>query len=184
MAKIIAARFETQPEADRALDALRGAGFDGQNVTSFYLNQPGQHATYPIGGDTDHDEGTKKSGKTAATGAAIGGITGLALGTVAAIATEPGLTAAALIGGTGVGAFVGSLAGGLSGTSDSGSSVPHGDERKAGVMVAVLADAPGAPDAIVQTMRSQGAHAIEEAEGEWREGTWVDFDPSRAPQLV
>ena len=184
MAKVIAARFETQPEADRALDALRSAGFDGQNVTSFYLNQPGQHATYPIGGDTDHDEGTKKSGKSAATGAAVGGVTGLALGTAAAIAMEPGLAVAAAIGGTGVGAFVGSLAGALSGTKDSGAGEANVDERKAGVMVAVRADADGAQDTIVQTLRSQGAQAIEQAEGEWREGAWVDFDPARAPQLL
>ncbi len=189
MAKIIAARFETQPEADRARDALRSAGFGGQNVTSFYLNQPGQHAQYPIGGDADHDEGTKNSGKTAATGAAVGGITGLALGTAAAIATEPGFATAAAIAGTGVGAFVGSLAGALSGTSDSGTSEsgsrkPVAEERKAGVMVAVLAEVEGAQDTIVQTFRSQGAHAIEQAEGEWRNGEWVDFSPERAPHLL
>lgn len=184
MAKIIAARFDTQPEADRALGALRSAGFDGQNVTSFYANPAGQHARYPIGGDTDHDEGTKKSGKTAATGAAVGGITGLALGTAAAIATEPGFAAAAAIGGTGVGAFVGSLAGALSGTTDSGSGDAAPEERKAGVVVAVLADADGAEDTIVQTLRAQGAPAIEQAEGEWREGVWVDFDPARTPRLL
>jgi hypothetical protein len=184
MAKIIGARFETQPEADRALDALRAAGFGGQNVTSFYLNQPGQHARFPVGGDTHQDEGTKQSGKTAATGAAVGGITGLALGTAAAMATEPGFAAAAAIGGTGVGAFVGSLAGALSGTKETSSTGPDAEERKAGVMVAILADAEGAQDRIVQTLRAQGAHAIEQADGEWRDGAWVDFNPERAPQLL
>jgi len=58
MANIIAARLETQPAADRALAALRSAGFD--EVTSFYLNPPGQHSEYQIGGDAHHAEGTKK----------------------------------------------------------------------------------------------------------------------------
>ena len=121
----------------------RPQGSAGTTSRSFYLNPPGQHATYPIGGDAHHDEGTKHAGKTAAAGAAVGGVTGLALGTAVAAAAEPGLAAVAAIAGAGVGAYVGSLAGGLTGTE-------HGDpreasteepvERNAGVMVAVRVD--------------------------------------------
>ena len=187
MARIIAARFDTQPEADRALEALRSAGFEGQNVTSFYLNPPGQHSEYPIGGDAHHDEGTKHSGKTAGAGAAIGGVTGLALGTAAGLAAEPGFAAVAAVAGAGVGAYVGSLAGGLSG-AEAGetrkASVEEPVERKSGIMVAVLAQADGAPDSIVQVLRAQSPRSIERAEGEWRDGQWVDFDPRRTAQII
>src|SRR5687767_15893084 len=116
MANIIAGIVETQEAGDRVIAALRAQGFGADDLMSFYLNPPGQHATYPIGGDAHHDEGTKHAGKTAAAGAAVGGVTGLALGTAVAAATDSGLGAMAARAGAGVGAYVGSLAGGLTGT--------------------------------------------------------------------
>jgi hypothetical protein len=187
MAKIIAARLETQPAADRALAALKSAGFDAPEVTSFYLNPPGQHSEYPIGGDAHHDEGTKKSGKTAAAGATVGGVAGLAIGTAVGAAAEPGFTAVAAVAGAGVGAYVGSLAGGLSGATAGDpreSSLEEPVEREAGVMVAVRADADDAADRIIEVLRANGAQDIERADGEWRDGQWVDFDPRRTPQLI
>ena len=44
MANIIAGRFETQAEADRALDAVKAAGFGNDDYTSFFLTPAGQHA--------------------------------------------------------------------------------------------------------------------------------------------
>ena len=70
MATIIAGRFDTQDAADRALDALERAGFRRSDMQSFYLSPPGQHATYVLGGDAHHDEGTKEAGHTAQVGAA------------------------------------------------------------------------------------------------------------------
>ena len=99
MATIIAGMFETQVEADRAIGALKAAGFGGNDITSFYLNPPGQHATYPIGGDAHHDAGAKEAGKTAAAGATVGGVTGLALGTMVGAVAEPGFTALAAVAG-------------------------------------------------------------------------------------
>ena len=185
MAKIIAARFETQPEADRALEALRSAGYTGQNVTSFYLNPPGQHSEYPIGGDAHHDEGTKRSGTASAAGAAVGGLTGLAIG-AAAVATG-GAAAVAAVAGAGVGAYVGSLAGGLSGAEagdKSKATTEEPVERKAGIIVAALADAADAQDAIVKALRTARPQSIERADGEWRDGDWVDFDARRPAQLI
>jgi len=186
MANIIAARFETQPEADRALEALRGAGFAGQSVTSFYLNPPGQHSEYPIGGDAHHDEGTKHSGKTSMAGAAVGGITGLAIGTAATVATG-GFAAVAAVAGAGVGAYVGALAGGLTGAEagdKSKATTEEPVERKAGVIVAVLAEGAGAQDSIVQVLRAQRPQSIEQADGQWRDGEWVDFDARRPVKLI
>jgi phage tail tape-measure protein len=185
MATIIAGRAETQVLAARAVEALRSAGFAASDITSFYLNPPGQHAEYPIGGDAHHDEGTKHSGKTATAGAAIGGVTGAALGAAVGAAAEPGVTAIAGIAGAGVGAYVGSLAGGLKGARAGDAEQAHVDEpveREAGMMVAVRVD--GNDEAAIQALRAQGVRDIERATGEWRDGSWVDFDPRRTPQVV
>jgi hypothetical protein len=185
MANILAARVETQAEAERLVTALRTAGIGPADVTSFYLNPPGRHAEYPIGGDAHHDEGAKHSGKTAAAGAAVGGITGAALGTAVAAATDPGLAAVAGLAGAGVGAYAGSLAGGLSGTRAGDprkASVEEPVERAAGVMVAVRVDLN--ENDVLEVLRTHGARDIERTSGEWRDGAWIDFDPRRTSQRV
>ena len=37
---------------------------------------------------------------------------------------------------------------------------------------------------VIDALRAEGAADIERAEGEWRDGDWVDFNPVAAPQLV
>ena len=161
MATIIAARFSTQAEAQQALEALRSAGFAASDVTSFYLNPPGRHAEYPIGGDAHHDEGTKESGKTAGAGAALGGATGLALGAAVGAAAEPGMAVLGGLAGAGVGAYVGSLAGGLAGARAGDPTEANAEEpveRQAGMMVAARID--GNEEAAVQALRGLGAVEI------------------------
>jgi hypothetical protein len=188
MANIVAGRFETQTEADRVLEALGAAGFASDEYTCFYVNPPGQHAQYPIGGDAHHDEGTKESGKKAAAAAAIGGVTGLALGTATGLALgEPGFTAAGAIAGAGIGGYVGSLAGGLAGSRGGDASQSTAEEpveRADGVMVAVHVDDTGATQRAIQLMRDHGALEVEEADGTWLDGTWSDFDPMRQPEHI
>jgi hypothetical protein len=188
MPTIIAGRFETQAQADAALDALSAGGFARGDYSAFYLSAPGQHDLQPMGGDTEHhSEGTKHAGKTAVTGGAIGGVAGLALGTAAAAALEPGFTVIAGAAGAGVGAYAGALAGGLSGSrqSDPRQATPEEPvERKAGIMVAVRVDAGGSENAAIDALRARGALEIERAEGQWRDGGWADFDPLRTPRYV
>ena len=188
MAKIIAGRFETQTDADRTLDALRRAGFETGSYGSFYLNPPGQHAEYPIGGDAHHDEGTKESGKKAGTAAAIGSVTGLALGTATGAALgEPGFTAAGAIAGAGIGGYVGALAGGLAGSRSCDpeqATLEEPVERAPGIIVAIAVDGEGAEGRAIDVLRAQGAIEIERAQGEWSNGTWIDFDPRRTPDLI
>ena len=188
MANIIAGRFETQAEADRVLEALQSAGFPREDYTCFYVNPPGQHATYPIGGDAHHDEGTKESGKRAAAVAAIGSVTGLALGTATGVALgEPGFTAAGAIAGAGIGGYVGSLAGGLTGSrggDPAESTAAEPVERAAGVVVAVRVDREGTREQAVRVLREHGAHEVERAEGLWANGTWSDFDPLHLPDRI
>ena len=188
MANILAARFETQAQADSALAALSAARVAQTDRTTFYLNPPGQHSEYPIGGDAHHDEGTKHSGKTAGAGAAIGGAAGLALGAATGAALgEGGLMIAAAIAGTGIGGYVGSLAGGLAGTESGdahAASVEEPVERSSGIMVALKLNADMSEDTLLRLFRNHGAIEIERAQGEWRDGDWVDFDPRRSPRLV
>jgi hypothetical protein len=37
---------------------------------------------------------------------------------------------------------------------------------------------------VVDTLRRLGAHDIERAEGTWRDGDWVDFNPLAPAQLI
>jgi hypothetical protein len=185
MSRIIAGRFETQAAADVAALALADAGFARNEYGTFYMTPPGQHAQHPIGGDAHHDEGTKHSGGKAAVGGLIGGVAGLAAGGVAAAAGEPGLVAPAVIAGAGVGAYAGSLQGGLSGARGGDPRKASPDEpveRPAGVMLAVCVDREGAHDRAVDVLRAQGALDVEEAQGVWRDGVWEDFDPTLRPQ--
>jgi hypothetical protein len=188
MARIIAGRFDTQAEADQAIDALKAAGFQHDEYTCFYLSPAGQHASYPIGGDAHHDEGTKESGQKAAAVAAVGSVAGLAVGTVTGAALgEPGLSAAAAIAGAGIGGYVGALAGGLTGSrsGDPQQATPEEPvERAAGMMVAVRAERAGSEAQAVDALHAAGAIELERAEGTWRDGAWVDFDAARTPELI
>ena len=188
MAEIIAARFDTQAQAESALGALRAVGVAGPDSTIFFLNPPGQHSEYPIGGDAHHDEGTKHAGGKAKAVAAIGSAAGLALGTATGAALgEPGFTAAGAIAGAGLGGYVGALAGGLTGSRGGrleNASVEEPVERRGGMMVAVRLGGGIVESEVLRVLRSQGALAIERAEGEWRDGSWVDFDARRPAQYI
>ena len=83
MTPIIAGRFEQEAQADRAAEALRQQGFAAEDVTVFYLNPPGQHATFPVGGDRDKSHGATHAHSGALKGAAIGGVVGLGVGVAA-----------------------------------------------------------------------------------------------------
>ena len=108
METIVAGRFETFEQAETAVRHLVAEGFHREDASAFFVNPPGQHAQFPIGGDqyADADAGAAGSGSIA--GAVAGGAAGLA-----AAITVPGLNVAILLGVIGVGAYTGSLAGTL-----------------------------------------------------------------------
>ena len=37
---------------------------------------------------------------------------------------------------------------------------------------------------VIETLHTEGAKDIEQADGAWHDGDWVDFDPVAAPRLV
>jgi hypothetical protein len=177
MATIIAGNFEGQAHADEATRKLLHAGFPADRITSFFLNPPGQHATYPIGGDRDESPGATEAAGGAMTGAAVGGAIGLAVG----LAATPFAGPAAAIGGAGAGAYVGSLAGALDQMSD---TPRRTSGRESGILVAVETRSPEDEVLVVDALRDCGARDIERAQGTWRDAQWADFDPLSTPALV
>jgi hypothetical protein len=196
MTPIIAGRFEEQTQADQAVEALKREGFAKDDTTVFYVNPPGQHGTFPIGGDRDVSPGAAHAHSGAVKGAAIGTAVGLGVGLAAAPLVGP---AAAIVGAS-AGAYAGSLAGALNKTEEE----PTRDEvdaqaesvspqpvvelvkpvRAAGMMVAARAPDFAKRVVAADVLRAAGAQDIERADGTWQDGQWVDFDPLKPPLLV
>jgi len=177
MSKIVAGRFNDQAGAEAVLRALPGAGFQRSEFESFFVTPPGQHATYPVGGDSHSDEGAKEAGGGAMRGALIGGAVGLVAGIVAYMVFDQLIT---VLAGAGLGAYVGSLLGALSKTragNPRAATMEHPGEPAAGPMVAIRVDRPGAEPLAIETLQRYGAHHIERTEGQWENGDWKDFDP-------
>lgn len=186
METIIAGRFDTLAAAQQAEAVLIGREFAEDDICSFSLNPPGQHDTYPIGGDSYADEASKEAGGGAVKGGAIGGAIGLGTGLAAASVIPPaGIAVAVVTAATGVGAYTGALAGALQGMGNNekegGGRIEPQEPRPAGVLVAVRAGDALAMQSAQEALRDTGASDIEIASGTWRNGTWIDFDPHSLP---
>jgi hypothetical protein len=186
---MITGNFQQQDHAQQALSDLAGAGFAADRTTTFFVNPPGQHDLFPIGGDEDESPGTENAASGAATGAMAGGAVGVAVGLV----TLPVLGPGAALAGAGVGAYTGSLYGALLGTDDTNNPQTQADReelrrsgppRKSGMLVAVSAPASAEQDAAIRIMRARGATDIERTEGTIVAGRWTDFNPLMLLRLV
>jgi hypothetical protein len=51
METIVAGRFETFGQAEKAVRQLMAEGFHQDDTSAFFVNPPGQHAQFPVGGD-------------------------------------------------------------------------------------------------------------------------------------
>jgi hypothetical protein len=182
VAKILMAQFDDFEHAERVREDLLRMGLAGTDIETFMLNAPGQHDRYPIGGDKYADEEAQTGDQGAAAGATMGGAAGLAAGLAALPVVGP--LAAGV--GVAIGAYAGSLAGAVSEMGDEPGvpKVAAVRERPAGVRVAVRADPPENRSRIIEVFDRHGAKSIEEADGEWRDGTWADFDPISVPHWV
>ncbi len=192
MATIIAGRVETQQRADDLMAELRSRGIAPGDMQAFYVNPPGQHGAYPIGGDMQADTGTEESSIGQASGVAAGAAAGLAAGAVAGAAIPPlaPILAVAL---AGVGAHVGGMAGALASTRTSAeekqeteTKTPDEDAvnmRRGGMTLAVRVD-PASEQIVVDTLTAAAVEDLERAEGDWQEGQWVDFDPLAPPHKI
>lgn len=183
MAQIIAGRFDTHENAERVFQTLREAGFEAASLSIFFVNPHGQHATYPVGGDEDASPGAEDADKGAWAGAGAGSVAGAVAGSAA------GPVGAAI--GAGVGAYTGSLAGAVQSTKEASETEETGQgeqddrlaQRKSGVHLAVNVSNADAQQA-VEILRNHLAQDIEQAEGDFENGNWTDFDPTKAVRLV
>jgi hypothetical protein len=177
MTTIISGRFEQQDAVQQALTDLQQAGFPAASLSAFYVNPPGQHDQYIVGGDRDKSPGATDSDTGAAAGTGIGGVAGAAAGAVTTPVTGP----AGVLGGTMLGAYIGSLIGSMASTDDAADMPPV---RKAGMLVAAaIADGVTEQDAI-DVLRGAGASCMERTEGQIVNGEWADFDPLSTPVFI
>lgn len=189
MTTIITGNFKQQEAAQRAMSALENAGFEAADATTFFVNPPGQHDRYPLGGDKDESPGTEAAPEGSAAGAAIGSGVGVAVG----LATMPVLGPAAPIAGAGVGAYVGSLYGALGNTHGKANTETQDElaeqryrdpTRQSGMLVAVSAPASKQQAKAIRILRAHGATDIECPEGTIVAGEWTDFNPLTPLQRV
>jgi hypothetical protein len=181
MTDIVAGRFEQQDDAQAAVERLLRHGFRRDDVSSFFVNPPGQHAKFPIGGDRNVSPGARGAGWAALGGALLGAVLGFVFGRAASHVF--GLVST--IAGTVAGAYLGMLAGALARLQDRSSARRGGADatpvRHGGIMVAAHTPTPVSHDEAVRTLRSSGAVEVEAANGDWHDGTWADFDPTMPP---
>jgi len=179
MSRIIAGRFDATVDADAAIETLRREGFSREEIDSFYVSPPGQHAMTPLGGDAPHaSAGSRFAGFGAIAGALIGGLVGILIG----FAIDSRYGAVAVLFAAGLGAYLGSFLGTMRkvrGGRRNEASVEHPLEPKAGRMIAVNVDRAGSAERALKVLREFGARDLGRADGTWRNG-WKDFDP-RAP---
>ena len=89
MSRIIAGHFQLQEQIDAARAALNQAGFPDSRISSFFVNQPGQHDLHELGGDRDMSPGAKETPEGIAEGAAVGAAVGAGVGAVAVAVAGP-----------------------------------------------------------------------------------------------
>ncbi len=177
MSRIVAGVFDDEHAATSAAHELRTAGFEASDLDQFALNPPGRHNRLPLGGDEDSDPKAAGGQSGALAGAAVGTAVGAAVGLAAAPVVGP----VAIAGGAAAGAYAGSLAGAV---NRMGANPASPNLRPAGVMVAVNAEFSEDEEIAIDLLGEHGARMIECANGAWRNGKWMDFDPVRPPDVV
>lgn len=180
MSDIVAGHFQLQQEVADARAALVRAGFADARISAFFVNQPGQHDMYELGGDRDKSPGAKETPADVRKGIVAGGAIGAAIGAATAPLTGP----AGPVLGALVGAHVGSLYS-LHNMKEAGAPEEGGENRAEprppGMLIAVACEAPDERARALALLRAQGANHLEQASGSIVDGDWVDFDPLSVP---
>jgi hypothetical protein len=179
MTTILAGHVQLQDQADQAREELLRAGFKGEQISTFFVNQPGQHDT--TGGNvvaeesTGTDEVPEGAGEGMVVGAAIGAAGGVIAGPVG-----PALGAL-------VGAHIGSLFS-FSKMKEAGEKDEDGGNvvapRLSGMLVAVAVPASTDEPRAIEVFKRLGVHHLERAEGTISNGDWSDFNPLSVPVLL
>lgn len=187
MSLIVAGRFTTFPAAEAAAEKLYAGGFLEEDVNLFFVNPRGQHARHAM-----HDAHAAAGAPPTAlavpphhtrnitAGAVAGAVVGVVLFS-AFSAALPSVVIAA-----GVGAWIGARIGASVGAKATGQHIPahhervHREMRSDGVLLSVHVCYEN-QDLAARLLREGGAVDIECASGQWHDGHWADFDPTRTP---
>lgn len=188
MSLIVAARFETFDSAEGAAAALMRDGITEDALHTFFVNPAGAHDRYPAGGDRASDPGSQGGFLGSVTGAALTGVVGAAIG--AGVGFTIADSVLPIVAGAGAGAYIGSLVGAMTALgrprpdrSDYEAKHAQKNEgRNSGVLLAVHTP-PDQERRVAQLLRDAGGVEVERAQGRWRAGKWVDFDPLTSPEL-
>ncbi|HEY9278586.1 MAG TPA: hypothetical protein VIP51_00815 [Eoetvoesiella sp.] len=184
MSLIVAARFGTFEQAENAAQILMDKGFSPDSLQLFFVNPAGAHDRYPVGGDYFADPASIGAQYGAVGGAAAVGVLGAFVGAVITFTLTDSLLP--IIGGAGVGAYIGSLAGALyilGRVRPRALNQPElAKERSSGVVLAVHVELETERQA-ASVLRDAGGIEVERAQGRWVNGRWEDFDPLIAPEL-
>lgn len=188
MSLIIAARFETFAAAELAAAALMQAGVTEDALHTFFVNPPGAHDRYPLGGDRAADPDSEGAPYSAVGGAAAVGLVGALVGGVIAFSFTDSMLP--VVGGAGAGAYIGSLTGALYSlgrarprrTLEQAREAKAHEGRKSGVLLAVHTSRDH-EKRIAGILRDAGGQEVERAQGRWFNGKWEDFDPLEGPEL-
>ena len=185
MSTIVAGHFQLQDQVEQAKNELMRAGFPADQISAFYLNQPGQHDLTAIGGDRILSPGAEESPEGVVAGAATGGAIGAVIGLATSVVAGPvGPAVGAL-----VGAHVGSLYS-LTTLKERGEGEQGGrgenrfEPRKAGMLVAVAIDQPDQESRALEVLQRLGSDHIERSQGTILNGDWTEFDPLSLPVLI
>lgn len=189
MTHIIAGGLQQQKQVEDVMNELKRVGFRESEITSFYLNPPGQHDLLPIGGDRIESPGTNETAEgnaMATTGAgAVGAIVGL-VGVPAFGLVAPALGAA-------VGSYVGSLVGGVAQMEERDETNNDGtnniqkepyEQRNSGMIVGVNVIDDNEEQIAIKVLRAFGAKHIEKSQTKIVNGNWINFDPIGKPVLI
>ncbi|HET7633427.1 MAG TPA: hypothetical protein VFK51_01745 [Burkholderiales bacterium] len=180
MALIVAGRFSNFEQANEAARHLHTHELAAEDVSVFYLNPPGQHDQFPIGGDEYADPGARPGSRGAWLGTLIGAIVGVIIGAILYWAAWRYWLVPVL--GLLVGGYAGSLTGATSRMRTRREETrERNDPREAGVMIAARVDDEDEAKTVTRMLRERGAEDVEQASGIWKDGQWQDFDPRIPP---
>lgn len=177
MSKTVIGLFNNLGEAQNVVKDLVASGIERDDI-GFMANEK---QVTPGRTDLEREGGDIASGALAGagTGAAIGGVAGLALA-LAPLAI-PGIgpivaagPIAAALTGAGLGAVTGGLIGGLTrlGVPDEDAHFYAEGVRRGGIVVTVAADDEREADAAAEILRQHGAVDIDERATEWKKQGW------------
>lgn len=180
MSLIVAGRFDTFAEAQKAAQILFAHGFKEEDVTLFFVNPPGQHDHLVGSGAQVADRSSKSISKGAGMGLILGAALGASIGAMlcAVFGFPLLLTLIAAL----VGAYLGSLMGAMAKTLTSTQERTSAKIHQSGVLVAIHVTLNNQADATA-VLRQANAQDIERAHGRWENGQWSDFDPLKRPVL-